>query len=228
MSSSQKPKLSYFNAPGRAEQIRLAFWIGKIEFEDVRVEFKDWKETLKAKSPWDGMPILELPSGEVIGQCRTIARYVAKKVGLYPSNNDILAARIDEILDAMEDFMSGVNKVGQGLPKDDKLKARKEGMTSGFPARLLKKLDAFIAANGSNGFVVGDKLTQADLAVFAYTTFVTSGFYDGVSADCLKPYANIQAVRKTVATIPQVIARYKAETSGYKYYQAMSSVAASL
>lgn len=35
-----KYSLTYFNAPGRAEAIRLAFSIGKIEFQDVRLDYE--------------------------------------------------------------------------------------------------------------------------------------------------------------------------------------------
>lgn len=37
-----KYTLTYFGVPGRAEPIRLAFSIGKVEFEDVRLDFESW------------------------------------------------------------------------------------------------------------------------------------------------------------------------------------------
>lgn len=40
-----KYHLYYFDLKGRAEPIRLAFSIGKIEFEDERLSFRDFLDT---------------------------------------------------------------------------------------------------------------------------------------------------------------------------------------
>ncbi len=35
-------KLTYFNVKGRAELPRMICAYGKLDFEDIRIEFKDW------------------------------------------------------------------------------------------------------------------------------------------------------------------------------------------
>jgi len=42
-------KLYYFNVKGRAEPSRLLFAYAGVEYEDVRVESKDWPSLKKSK-----------------------------------------------------------------------------------------------------------------------------------------------------------------------------------
>ena len=56
-----KPKLIYFDAPvSRGEECRLALHLAGIDFEDVRIDPPTWL-AMKEKTPYGGMPILELP-----------------------------------------------------------------------------------------------------------------------------------------------------------------------
>merc|ERR1712216_653179 len=56
-----KLKLTYLNHTGKAEPIRLALFIGGLEFEDCRVDYagvKALRET--GESPWDQVPVLQI------------------------------------------------------------------------------------------------------------------------------------------------------------------------
>uniref|UniRef100_A0A0M3HR45 glutathione transferase n=1 Tax=Ascaris lumbricoides TaxID=6252 RepID=A0A0M3HR45_ASCLU len=58
-----KYKLTYFNAMGRAEIIRLVFAQAGVEFEDIRIEKSDWpalKERLDGADDWEAAKIQEL------------------------------------------------------------------------------------------------------------------------------------------------------------------------
>ena len=104
-------KLYYFNIPfWRAEVSRLALFIGAIPFEDIRLKEKsydEFKSTGKLPNgklpPFRQLPVLEV-DGKIIAQTGAIARYCGKLTGLYPSNNDIDAARIDQIIEAAQDI----------------------------------------------------------------------------------------------------------------------------
>lgn len=88
-------KLSYFGIPGRGETIRLALSIGNVKYIDERVPFQDWPK-LKSKTPWGSLPILTLQDGKTtIAQQRAILRLVGKETGLYPTENNIEAAKVD-------------------------------------------------------------------------------------------------------------------------------------
>lgn len=212
-------KLTYFDLTGRGEPIRLALWIGGVKFEESRIEFKDWPK-LKPETKYGSLPVLDLPTGENLAQTRAIARYVGKVAGLYPKD-PIAAAMVDEIIDTCEDIQSAVMAAGRGMEKTEKEKARLEAITSGQPAKLLKILDSFVTPKG---YMVGDSITLADLFVFAYTGFVTSGFFDGVPKDAMKNFPKLQTVRKAVASHPAVIKRYEAEKSTNPAYKEFASV----
>lgn len=204
--STKIHKLTYFPLSGRAEAIRLSFLIGNVKFEDIRVEFKEWG-ALKPSTPWGSLPYLDLPTGDRLSQSDALARYAAKLAGLYPEDN-IAAAKVEEVMGVMSDFMKCVNDTGKGMEQKDKEAERKKALTTGKPAMFLKKTEAYIKANGKDGHIVGGKLTLADVSLFCTTSFIISGFFDGVSGDVLKAYPSIQAVRKLVANIELVAAHY--------------------
>eukprot|EP01091_Cochliopodium_minus_P018090 TRINITY_DN7253_c0_g1_i2.p1 TRINITY_DN7253_c0_g1~~TRINITY_DN7253_c0_g1_i2.p1 ORF type:complete len:120 (-),score=32.98 TRINITY_DN7253_c0_g1_i2:629-988(-) len=97
-----KLKLTYFNSPGRAEGIRIALFMGGVEFEDERIskeEFVNRKQSL----PYLAVPVLTLEDGEVIAQSKAILRYVGRLTKLYPE--DIKQAMlVDEIIDGLIDM----------------------------------------------------------------------------------------------------------------------------
>merc|ERR1711936_570142 len=103
-----KVKLTYFNLRGRAEPSRLLLAYGGIKFEDCRLTpaFEDPKEWLKLKpnTPYGSLPLLEW-DGTCIAQSMAVARFLAREVGLAGRDN-MEAAQIDEIIDAVNDLLS--------------------------------------------------------------------------------------------------------------------------
>jgi glutathione S-transferase len=82
-----KPKLHYFNIQGRAEQIRLILKHAKVDFEDIRFDFGQWG-TLKPQEPYKkfgAVPLLEM-DGRVMNESHAIAKYLATKLGYYPTD----------------------------------------------------------------------------------------------------------------------------------------------
>lgn len=96
-------KLTYFNSQALAEAIRFLLHYGKIEFEDIRVDFeKDWPSYPKDTLPLSQLPILEI-DGKVFYQSIAICRYLAKKVGL-AGTNALEDYEIDNAVDNLNDF----------------------------------------------------------------------------------------------------------------------------
>ena len=128
-----KLTLYYFKIPfWRAEVTRLALFINNIDFVDHRISeeeyevFKNKGELPNGKiAPFRQLPVLEVEN-KIIGQTCAIARYCGKLSGMYPSNNDFNAAKIDQILDAAQDINYIVNISGREKNLDKKLKARKK------------------------------------------------------------------------------------------------------
>ena len=100
-----KLKLIYPDIPfWRAEVSRLALFIGGVAFEDVR---PSRKEITKMQNdgffPFGQFPILQI-NGKTIAQTGAIARFCGKLSGLYPSENQFDAAKVDEVIDLDTDI----------------------------------------------------------------------------------------------------------------------------
>src|SRR6185436_7226177 len=64
--SMSKPKVTYFDAPvSRGEEVRLAFHLAGVEFEDNRIKRDGWP-ALKPTTPFGSLPLLELPGKPVL------------------------------------------------------------------------------------------------------------------------------------------------------------------
>mmetsp|Transcript_9481 Transcript_9481/g.11353 ORF Transcript_9481/g.11353 Transcript_9481/m.11353 type:complete len:227 (+) Transcript_9481:122-802(+) len=216
MTILQNSKLTYFGIPGRGEATRLALAIGNVQFEDERIEFSNWKE-LKPQTPWGALPYLTLEKGQVIAHQRAILRFVGKEIpGLYPTDDHYKAAKIDELMDAVEDLGSTTMKAGMGVEdKAEKEAARKKCCEEGGPTyALLDKINTYIGTNTSP-FCIGDSITIADLFVYCTCNSLVSGLFDGVPPTTLDTFDHIMAVRKSVRSHPRVIQFYKTlEESG--------------
>ena len=89
-------KLIYFDFDGgRAESIRLAFHIGGIDFEDVRLKFPDFREA-QPSFRFHALPVLEIDR-QPITQSNAHLRYVGKLAGLNPTD-DLQALYCDEAM----------------------------------------------------------------------------------------------------------------------------------
>lgn len=183
-------------------------------FKDDAIAFSAWGE-LKATgvAPYGSLPFMTLADGTKIGQTRSIQRLVGKCTSLYPED-PIQASHIDAICDAADDLVSFTNPAGQGLEQEAKEAARLAVASEGGKTHsLLKHVNAQIEALGSNGFCVGDGLTMADLSLFVMTGMLASGFFDGVPTTVCDEFAAIQKVRKTVGSLPEVMAWYDDDES---------------
>ena len=93
-------KLTYFDAPGRAEPIRLAMALGGLDFEDHRITFPQF-QTLKqgGELALGSVPVLEV-DGVQLAQTSAILRFVAR-LGhgqLYP-DDPVRGLVVDSALD---------------------------------------------------------------------------------------------------------------------------------
>jgi len=75
------PKLYYFDLYGRAEEIRQAFNLCGVAFEDIRVTREAWIEMKASDTPTDKcefgqMPVLELDDGTCLSQGASILNYL--------------------------------------------------------------------------------------------------------------------------------------------------------
>ncbi|VDI23890.1 prostaglandin-H2 D-isomerase / glutathione transferase [Mytilus galloprovincialis] len=157
-----KFKISYFDIKGRAELPRLVFAAAGKEFDDERISGDKWT-AFKPKTPYGQMPVLTVDNKTMINQTGAIIRYLAREFGLYGSNN-MENTKCDIIIETVFDLYSAVIK--QHLEKDE---AIKEELAKKFSTEVLPQFFTYLCKllkeNGGK-FLVGSKLTVADMAVF--------------------------------------------------------------
>ncbi|ETV99172.1 hypothetical protein H310_07970 [Aphanomyces invadans] len=175
MSSSKQPslELTYFDAGGRAEPIRLILAYGGISFEDVRIPGKDFP----AKKPSLDLPFGQVPTlhvdGKVYAQSIAIARYVATLAGLYPENPlDALEAdlAVDTIVEATMTFVNAAF-----MEPDEAMKAEKLADAND---KVLPRLLGGLEKRVVGPFLLGDAASFADIYVLDFYTQIWTAFSD--------------------------------------------------
>ena len=230
--------LNYWNIPGRGESIRVMLTLGGLEFDNNFVPlplplenpkgispppFDDgsWGK-LKPETPWGTLPTLTLPSGETIGQQRSVLRYLGKKIKyeesyLYPTDPES-AVHVDGFMDMLEDIWPILvgnpdalesaplysTLLGQGT-LDDFLDPRMESGT-GDLAFQFDRLENAISEEGP--FILGRTLSCADVLLFAAIPWCGAGVFPGMEI-MIATRPKIERVVKSVGII-DVISKYYA------------------
>jgi len=188
-------KLHYFNIRGKGELIRLIFAAAGEEYEDIRYKARNaemgllegltWDDEAKASMPLGQMPVLEV-GGVKYCQQLSIAKFLARRFGLM--GDELQALKVDMLVDTM--WLDVAMKcILMFFEKDEEKKAViKEKANQDIPA-MLKNVAKWV----EGGFVLGDKLSLADIAIFDTMVIVEFFLKD------LEVPPEIQTVRKNVA-----------------------------
>ena len=126
--------------------------------------------------------------GTVIAQTGPIARYCGKLGGLYPRDDDLAAAKIDEIIDVATDMTNFIAPTMR-MPAEEKLETRKKVFAEKMP-NYFENLEKILAGNDS-GFFVGKTMTIADIAIWKLMGWFTGGALDGVPTSVIDGYPNL-------------------------------------
>lgn len=202
-------RLTYFDAAGRAEPIRVAMFLAKIPFEDRRLKFPEFSALREQGAfPLGAVPMLEI-DGRPIVQTGAILRYIAKvgNTTLYPTD-PLAALVVDSALDTFNDTLSHAmtpSMFERDMAK--KLEMRKD-FVAGPLARACTYVEGLIAAS-SGPFVTGANLTIADVLLGETVLGYRSGRLDGLSAETTAPYPKLDALVAAYAAHPS-IAAYRA------------------
>ncbi|KAL5018475.1 hypothetical protein ScPMuIL_004197 [Solemya velum] len=189
-------KFVYFNGRARGEAIRMAFAVGGVKFEDVRVELSDWP-TLKPKTPQGALPTLEV-NGKTLSQSMAILRYVGRECGLI-GKKPIEQAEVDCLIETLTDIWnSHVNFV-----REQDLTIKKKLLTKHTDEVLPKVMDLMEKALADNsagkGFLVGSGLTIADIRLYCTMDYPLEAY--GFKLD---KYPKVAAHRKMMEAIPKI------------------------
>ncbi|XP_037043562.1 glutathione S-transferase 1-like [Bradysia coprophila] len=170
-------KLVYYDVRWEGEQIRLMFAYKEVEFEDIRIKLQlgaeDWPvpsqlfdqipKDIQDKLLLEKLPLLELSNGKTISGARACSLFVAKRFGLLGSD-EFEEAKINEILDASQDFSEAFYAIQLASTKEEKEKVSQNVVAVVTP-KYMNLFNKLVEEN-SSGFMVGNQLSLADLHVF--------------------------------------------------------------
>jgi glutathione S-transferase len=168
---------------GRAYPIRTCFGIAKVDFEDEKIGGEELNARRgpsgrSSEIPLGQLPVLVLDDGRVVTQSIAIARYAAKLAGLYPED-PLEALFVDEMTDTVGDIIGGIPR--NIVDPDSYKKAREE-----YAVGKLRNYFSYVAEKlkGSSGpYLLGDKLTMADLVLYGTVKYFRRGLLDHIPAD---------------------------------------------
>ena len=202
--------LYYFSIPfWRAEVTRLTLYMNDIEFVDHRISDTERDQFKKNGqlpngmiAPFRQLPVLEV-DGKIIAQTGAIARFCGKLAGMYPSDNDFNAAKVDQIIEAAQDINYIVSISGREKNLEKKILAR-ERLTQVHLPKWFQFLENLLIENNESDWFVGNSMTIADLAIWRLLGWLTSGLLDGVPKSVLDPYENLNELKNKISQHPKI------------------------
>ena len=177
-------KIYYFDAYGRAEQLRLLLNHAGQAFEDVRFTREQWgKAKVDESEKWGygQLPVLE-KEGKFYPQSDSILRLLGREFGYYPTDAEA-AYRVDNLIDLTADFRTPIMKVFFSGSEEEKKKGFEDLVANHFP-KFFGFWETKLKENSSQDFLVGDSATIAD---FAYLAIYSSLINNGQLKDALLP-----------------------------------------
>ena len=153
--------------------------------------------------PYGQLPVLEV-DGFMLAQTVAIARYCGKLDGLYPVNDDLLAARVDELLDTASQITILLSATMREKDLEKRLALRAE-LASDTLLKWMTFLENRLIQNENSPMFVGAKMTVADLAVWRLLGWLTSGVLDGLPKTLLNGHPALQAHSEHIASQPGVL-----------------------
>ena len=151
--------------------------------------------------PFGQLPVLVV-NGVSVAQTGGIARFCGKLADLYPKDDDLLAAKIDQFIDVQTDIYSLILFSGKDVSEKQKLLNRKE-LVAGELKTKLKMLEDNLSESGS--WSVGSNISIADLALWRNMGWLVSGTIDGIPKNVLHECQKIKSICSLVDQHPEVV-----------------------
>ena len=203
-----KLKFIYVDTPfWRAEGGRIALFMGDIKFDDVRIKREDFSTAKETGTLSDGtvLPFHQIPCLVVddvsIAQTGAIARFCGKLSGLYPTHNDVNAAKIDDFIDYATDLTVMIDNTPNKTDEEKKIKARRD-LATGPLKRKLSMLEKNISSDSE--WLVTSNISIADVAIWRLLGWLSSGILDGMPTDLLSGFPKIRKLCLAVDKHPKI------------------------
>ena len=203
-----KLKFIYVDTPfWRAEVGRIALFMGDIKFDDVRIKREDFSTAKETGTLSDGtvLPFHQIPCLVVddvsIAQTGAIARFCGKLSGLYPTHDDVNAAKIDDFIDFATDLTVMIDNTPNKTDEEKKRKARRD-LATGPLKQKLSMLEKYISSDSE--WLVTSNISIADVAIWRLLGWLSSGILDGMPTDLLSGFPKIRKLCLAVDKHPKI------------------------
>ena len=157
----QHPVLYSFRRCPYAMRARMALYQAGVQCELIEVELKAKPAAMLVLSPKGSVPVLQLPSGEVLDESLDIMHWALEEndpAHWLPSSWAITQSLIDENDGGFKSNLDRY-KYPQRYPEDNSLEARDKGLV--FLCQLNTQLDG-------NAYLLGQQVSFADIAIFPF------------------------------------------------------------
>jgi glutathione S-transferase len=173
-------RLYDFLPSGNGYKVRLALrWLGiPFEYHEVNIlKGESRTPTFLAKNPFGQIPVLELDSGTCLRESTAILVYLAEGTPLLP-NDKLLRARVLEWMGFEQTHVDGViSRARFRRLYPDVIPTRAEEF-DGWHAEGREALRVLDEHLRTRTFLVDERFTVADIALFAYTHCAGDGGFD--------------------------------------------------
>ena len=197
-------RLTYFDAPGRAEPLRVVLRLGGIPFDDHRLKFPDFHR-LKAGGafPLGSVPVLEVDGFPMV-QTAAMLRYAARlgAPDLYP-DDPWEGFVVDSALDCFNDTLTNALMPSM-MERDPVRKAElRQTFVDGPMPLILAHTERLLERSGGP-FLLGQRLSIADIVIALQVGAMVRGILDGITADHMAPYPLLAALPVAYASHPRI------------------------
>ncbi len=199
-------RLTYFDAAGRAEPVRIALSVAKVPFEDRRVKFPEFAAMKQGgELPLGSLPVLEV-DGRPLVQTAAMLRYAAHLggAGLYPSDPRA-ALVVDSVIDTLNDTVSHALTPSLFERDMEKKLEMRRALLAGPLSAALRYVEGLLAES-PGPFLTGPTLTIGDILLGVTVQQYRSGALDGLGPEILEPYPRLRALADAYAAHPGVAA----------------------
>ena len=189
-------KLIYVDTPfWRAEVPRITLHHASIPFHDKRIPREEFLEARKTGFTNDGdfLPFKQIPvlviDGISLSQTGAISRFCGKLSGLYPIDDDLMAAKIDQVIDMATDItvlFSNYRKISEN---EIILKNRKVFFEKFIMNKLTLLENLLISETSLSN---GTTLFISDIAIWRVLGWLSSGIIDGFPTDFVHKLPTLQ------------------------------------
>ncbi len=176
----QKPRLIYFDFAGsRGEECRIALHLAGVDFEDVRVQSRDWP-AMKERMPFAALPVLEMPGKPLLAHSNAILVFIGRQFGLHPVDA-FEAAHHESLMCAVEDLRHSISPTLRIADPEQKRQAREA-----LAAKELKNWGSQMERQLQSGpFIGGTQLMVADIKIYMLVRWLVSGVLDHIPTTVL-------------------------------------------